>query len=88
MAAAEPRRVGDWVLERHIGSGSFAVVWKARHAVSGEVMAVKEISLDKLNGKLKQSLASEVAILRETKHENSVQLHGVMEVRPLPAGST
>ena len=80
MAAPVHNPVGDWALERQIGAGSFAVVWKARHVATGAVMAVKDISLDKLTGKLKASLASEVAILRETRHENIVQLHDVMEV--------
>ena len=73
--------MGNWVLEKHIGSGSFAVVWKARHCRTGEVMAIKEISLDKLNRKLKQSLESEVSILRRITHQNVVKLHDVIEVR-------
>ena len=76
-----PRRVGDWVLATHIGSGSFAVVWRARHATTGQEAAVKEINLDRLNAKLKQSLESEVSILKRITHENIVRLLEVLEVR-------
>jgi hypothetical protein len=43
------RLVGSWVLEAPIGSGSFAVVWRARHVRSGAVAAVKEINTEKVS---------------------------------------
>ena len=90
MARQEPvqeaRRVGDWVLDaQSIGQGSFAVVWKAHHATTGAAAAVKEISLDKLNAKLRQSLESEVSILKRITHQNIVHLHEVLEVWALHA---
>jgi serine/threonine protein kinase len=72
--------VGDWVLCNRIGAGSFAVVWKAKHALTGQVVAIKEISTDKLNKKLKQSLESEVSILKQITHKNIVKLLEVIEV--------
>ena len=75
--------IGDWELVQNIGAGSFAVVWKARHIATGEVVAIKEISTDKLNKKLKQSLESEVSILKQITHKNIVQLLEVIEVRCL-----
>jgi serine/threonine protein kinase len=78
----EPRKViGDWELVQNIGAGSFAVVWKARHIQTGDVVAIKEISTNKLNKKLKQSLESEVSILKQIQHKNIVQLLEVQEVR-------
>lgn len=78
----EPRKViGDWELVQNIGAGSFAVVWKARHVQTGDVVAIKEISTNKLNKKLKQSLESEVSILKQIQHKNIVQLLEVQEVR-------
>jgi serine/threonine-protein kinase ULK/ATG1 len=75
------RSVGSWRLDRQpIGSGSFAIVWRARHAENGQEAAVKEINLSKLNSKLRQSLESEVSILKRIQHENIVQLHEVIEV--------
>ena len=69
-----PRLVGDWALEQEIGAGSFAVVWRARHASSGAPAAVKEINTEKLNRKLQESLASEVAVLDQASHANIVRL--------------
>ena len=73
--------IGDWVLGSKIGAGSFAVVWRAKHALTGQLVAIKEISTDKLNKKLKQSLESEVSILKQITHKNIVQLLEVIEVR-------
>ena len=78
--AAGARSVGEWALTQNIGAGSFAVVWKARHAVTGRVVAIKEISTDKLNRKLRQSLETEVSILKQITHRNIVQLFEVIEV--------
>ncbi|PRW60240.1 Serine threonine- kinase ATG1 [Chlorella sorokiniana] len=73
------RTVGAWALGSHIGAGSFAIVWRARHTQTGQEAAVKEIALSKLNAKLRQSLESEVAILKRIRHENIVQLLEVIE---------
>ena len=75
------RTVGAWALGSHIGAGSFAIVWRARHVQTGQEAAVKEIALSKLNAKLRQSLESEVAILKRINHGNIVHLHEVLEVR-------
>ncbi|GAB4822348.1 hypothetical protein N2152v2_009394 [Parachlorella kessleri] len=73
------RTVGEWVISTHIGSGSFAIVWKARHRLTGQESAIKEIALDKLNSKLRQSLESEVSILKRINHDNIVKLLEVFE---------
>jgi hypothetical protein len=74
------RTVGEWCLITQIGSGSFAIVWKAKHRLTGQEAAIKEIALDRLNGKLRQSLESEVSILKRITHENIVKLLEVFEV--------
>lgn len=78
---AQGRRVASWALSTHIGAGSFAIVWRAHHVETGAEAAVKEINLAKLNAKLRQSLESEVSILKRIDHENIVKLHEVIEVR-------
>ncbi|PNH09468.1 Serine/threonine-protein kinase atg1 [Tetrabaena socialis] len=75
MARPSTRRtVGCWEIDEVIGSGSFAIVWKARHVATGELAAVKEILTDKLNRKLQESLNSEIAVLQRVKHANIVGL--------------
>ena len=87
MESASPasanRIVGDWVLDHKIGRGSFAVVWKARHRATGQVVAIKEIATDKLNQKLKQSLECEISILKRVEHRNIVRLFDTREVRAI-----
>ena len=80
MPDTTSRSVASWVLQEKIGRGSFAVVWKAVHADTGNCVAVKEISTDRLNKKLKQSLESEVSILKQIRHQNIVGLEDVVEV--------
>lgn len=79
--ASQLRRVGDWVLQSVVGQGSFAVVWKATSATSAAAAAVKEIDTEKLNKKLKESLACEIAVLEQTKHQkNIVSLLDIIKV--------
>lgn len=85
MPDTTPRSIANWVLQEKIGRGSFAVVWKAVHAETGHCVAVKEISTDRLNKKLKQSLESEVSILKQIRHQNIVRLEDVVEVMLLPS---
>ena len=80
MGDSNLRSVASWVLQQKAGSGSFAVVWKAAHKETGNVVAIKEISTDRLNKKLKQSLESEVSILKQIRHKNIVHLEDVVEV--------
>ncbi|THG13916.1 hypothetical protein TEA_016071 [Camellia sinensis var. sinensis] len=73
------RYVGDYVVGRQIGSGSFSVVWHARHKVHGTEVAIKEIHMGRLNKKLQESLMSEIVILRQTNHPNIIRLHDIIE---------
>lgn len=83
----QPREAGQWVLDRELGSGSFATVWHATHRQTQQVAAVKEINLDKLSKKLQESLASEVAVLKHTQHHNVVCLLDLIKVCCSFAGS-
>ena len=67
-----------------IGKGSFGSVYLALHAVTGELMAVKQVEIpeddvDPQAGKKKNMLAAlkhEIGLLRELKHPNIVQYLG------------
>lgn len=73
--------VGDWELSERIGSGSFAIVWRGRHRVTGLQAAVKEIDVERLSSKLRRSLDGEISILSRISHPNVVKLLEVVEVR-------
>lgn len=75
------RYVGEYVMGRQIGSGSFSVVWHARHRVLGTEVAIKEIVTGRLNKKLQESLMSEIVILKQINHPNIIRLHDIIEVR-------
>jgi serine/threonine protein kinase len=72
--------VQGWSMERVVGSGSFATVWLARRGA--ETAAIKVIATERLSSKLKQSLESEVTILRKIDHPNIVRLLETVKVRP------
>lgn len=72
--------VGDYMVGRQIGSGSFSTVWHARHRVHGIEVAIKEIITAKLNLKLQESLKSEIFILKKINHPNIIRLHDMIEV--------
>ncbi|KAJ7529518.1 hypothetical protein O6H91_15G054700 [Diphasiastrum complanatum] len=71
--------VGDYIVLHEIGTGSFAVVWKAVHRFDGHEVAIKEIATERLNKKLQDNLSSEIAILRKTDHPNIIRLHDIVE---------
>lgn len=64
-----------WTLTEVIGHGSFAKVWKAVHKETNHVAAVKEINTERLNKKLLESLASEIAVLQRVNHPHIVNLY-------------
>lgn len=72
--------IGDYLVGKQIGSGSFSVVWHARHRIHGTEVAIKEISMSRLNKKLQESLMSEIFILKQINHPNIIRLHDIIEV--------
>ncbi|XP_068643922.1 serine/threonine-protein kinase ATG1c-like [Aristolochia californica] len=73
------RVIGDYIVGRQIGSGSFSTVWHGRHRVHGTEVAIKEIIMERLNKKLQDSLVSEIVILKKINHPNIIRLHEIIE---------
>ena len=72
----EGKQVDQWTLTEVIGHGSFAKVWKAYHRETGEEAAIKEIATERLNRKLQESLASEIAVMQRvsrSRHADALQ---------------
>lgn len=67
--------MGNYELESQIGSGSFSVVWRAKHIHHhGDIYAIKEIGTRNICQKLRESLISEIDILKKIKHRNIIRL--------------
>ncbi|XP_059647115.1 serine/threonine-protein kinase ATG1c-like isoform X2 [Cornus florida] len=79
QSTSRGRVVGDYLVGRQIGCGSFSVVWHARHKVHGTEVAIKEIATGRLNNKLQESLMSEIVILKKINHNNIIHLHDIIE---------
>jgi len=81
MSATEDseNKVGQYILGKELGRGSFATVFLADHEKTGEKKAVKKIDRSRLSPKLLQNLESEISILRDFQHENIVKLYGIMK---------
>ncbi|KAL0338270.1 UNVERIFIED_CONTAM: Serine/threonine-protein kinase ATG1c [Sesamum angustifolium] len=71
--------VGDYMVGKQIGAGSFSTVWHARHRVHGTEVAIKEIVTARLSPKLQESLKSEIFILKRVNHPNIIRLHDMIE---------
>lgn len=73
-----------WMQGALIGQGSFGSVFLALHAVTGELMAVKQVevpsntnsNLDKKKENMVAALKREIDLLRDLQHENIVQYLG------------
>ncbi|KAG0244036.1 Serine/threonine-protein kinase [Actinomortierella wolfii] len=74
MPGAEQHHVGDYIIEREIGHGSFATVYKGYHRHTREAVAIKSVRRSKLTKKLLENLASEINILKGIRHDHIVAL--------------
>ncbi|KAJ0246458.1 Protein kinase domain-containing protein [Hirschfeldia incana] len=73
------RLVGDYELGPKLGSGSFAVVWLAKHRSSGLQVAIKEIDKKKLSPKVRDNLLKEISILSTIDHPNIIRFYEANE---------
>lgn len=79
------KTVGDYALKSKIGesSNSLSTVWKAEHLSSGDVVAVKQVYVEKLNKHLKSCLDCELNFLSSVNHPNIIRLFDAFQVSPL-----
>ncbi|SAM07914.1 hypothetical protein [Absidia glauca] len=66
--------VGSYVICEKIGQGSFATVYKAKHKITGHLVAIKSVLRSKLTKKLLENLESEISILKAIRHDHIVGL--------------
>lgn len=87
--------LANYTIEQEIGHGSFATVYLGREQVkevkfcfsiaqytqkSNAKVAIKVVSLAKLNKKLAENLVSEISILKNIEHPNIVKLYEIQVI--------
>eukprot|EP00210_Caulerpa_lentillifera_P005787 g5533.t1 len=75
----EKRIIGEWRLERHIGSGSFSDVWKATHRRTQRFAAVKEINKGRITPTFSKCIRAELSFLQRSNHPNIVAFYEKIE---------
>merc|ERR1719246_382378 len=60
-----------------LGEGTYGRVYKAKQRLTSEIVAVKEMKIDNAEEGIPSTAIREIALLKETQHENIVQLHEV-----------
>jgi serine/threonine protein kinase len=75
-ASAPKNRIGEYIAEKKIGSGSFATVWFGTDSRNGRPVAIKSISLERARTDAKQlaNIKAEIAIMADLNHPNIVRL--------------
>ncbi|BHF70578.1 hypothetical protein SprV_0301363000 [Sparganum proliferum] len=77
------KRVGDYLIGRCIGKGSFATVYEAMHAPTGEKVAVKVVSKQRglTDEYTRRNLRREGSLLQKLQHSHLIQLYEVLETK-------
>ncbi|XVF14960.1 hypothetical protein REPUB_Repub09cG0106300 [Reevesia pubescens] len=76
---SESVTIGDYILKSKQGQSSVSTVWKAESKSSGEVVAVKQVFLSKLNKHLTNCLDCEIKFLSSVNHPNIIRLLHVFQ---------
>lgn len=71
---ANTARQKQWIKDRKVGEGTYAVVYQGREASSGRKVAIKKIKVGQFKDGLDMSAIREVKFLRELKHQNVIEL--------------
>ncbi|KAK6932696.1 Protein kinase domain [Dillenia turbinata] len=74
--------LGRYEIGKLLGHGTFAKVYNARNARTGESVAIKVLDKEKImKGGLMAHIKREISILRRVRHPNIVQLYEVMATK-------
>lgn len=67
-------KLRDYVIDRRLGTGTYAIVYKATSTKNNEIVAIKCIKKNGLNKTSTENLLREIKILKNIKQEYIVQL--------------
>lgn len=72
-------RIGDYFIEKTLGTGSFAVVKLATHLPTNKKVAVKIYNIAKLEEEgSKEKIKREISILRTCRHPHIIKQYEVV----------
>lgn len=72
------RQIGNFVLKRPLGAGSFAVVWLAHDPILDDRVAIKVLAENwATNPDIRRRFTEEARILRRIDHERVIRVHAI-----------
>ena len=74
------KKIGNYILGKKLGQGTFGIVVLAKHEITGENVAIKILDKDKIVRESdKTRLEREIRIMKSMYHNNIVHLYQVIE---------
>ena len=74
------KKIGNYILGKKLGQGTFGIVVLAKHELTGENVAIKILDKDKIiRENNKTRLEREIRIMKKMYHNNIVHLYQVIE---------
>ena len=74
------KKIGNYILGKKLGQGTFGIVVLAKHEITGENVAIKILDKDKIVKESdKTRLEREIRIMKNMYHNNIVHLYQVIE---------
>jgi len=71
------KRIGNYILEQKIGSGSYGEVYQGRNETNGQKVSIKVMERTLISGQFIELLKDEVKILRSCESTNIIKLYDV-----------
>ena len=76
----DEKKIGNYILGKKLGQGTFGIVVLAKHEITGENVAIKILDKEKIVRESdKTRLEREIRIMKNMYHNNIVQLYQVIE---------
>ena len=72
-------QIGNYILTKIIGKGSFSNVYKCHHIETNNLYAIKVVSLKNLAHKIIENIEIEINTMMKLKHDNIVKLYDTIK---------